>query len=325
VLDFSADNVLYDNMKLTQAKGSMIIKNETATLQGVNANIFGGIINLSGNVSTKNAQPNFDMKLGLTQIDIAQIIQQMELARSIAPIASALIGKVSTNFDLSGNLTSDFSPILSSLVGGALAEINKAVVNPEKTPLLNQLNQNLELVDFSKIKLDGLTTQASFDNGMINVKPFQFEVEGVDVKVNGSHTFDANMNYTLDVKIPANKLGSNVSSQLAKLAGEDMNQMFINLPVTIGGSFTSPKLQMNMQGAIQQLTNQIIEKQKQRLKDEVKDKVEETIKDQIGGLLGGSSSNKTETDSTKTNTNKDKVEDKVKDLLGGMLGKKDKK
>jgi hypothetical protein len=325
VLDFSADNVLYDNMKLTQAKGSMIIKNETATLQGVNANIFGGGINLSGNVSTKNAQPNFDMKLGLTQIDIAQIIQQMELARSIAPIASALIGKVSTNFDLSGNLTSDFSPILSSLVGGALAEINKAVVNPEKTPLLNQLNQNLELVDFSKIKLDGLTTQASFDNGMINVKPFQFEVEGVDVKVNGSHTFDANMNYTLDVKIPANKLGSNVSSQLAKLAGEDMNQMFINLPVTIGGSFTSPKLQMNMQGAIQQLTNQIIEKQKQRLKDEVKDKVEETIKDQIGGLLGGSSSNKTETDSTKTNTNKDKVEDKVKDLLGGMLGKKDKK
>ncbi|GGE39228.1 AsmA family protein [Psychroflexus planctonicus] len=315
VLDFSADKVLYDQMQLSQATGSMIIKNETASLQDVSANLFGGSITLNGNVSTRNAQPDFDMKLGLAQIDISQITQQMELAKSLAPIASALIGKVSTNIDLSGNLTADFSPVLSSLVGGALAQINRATVDPKQTPLLNQLNQNLDIIDFSKIKLDGLSTQASFKNGKIDVKPFDFEVEGVNVKVNGSHNFDASMNYTLDFKIPAKKFGSSLGSQLAKLSGEDVNQMYVNLPVTVGGSFTNPKLQMNMQNAVQELTAQIIEKQKQQ----VKDKVEDRIKDEVGDLLGGN--NKNESDSTKTKE-KEKVEDQVKDILGGMFGGK---
>lgn len=315
VLDFSADKVLYDQMQLSQATGSMIIKNETASLQDVSANLFGGSITLNGNVSTRNAQPDFDMKLGLAQIDISQITQQMELAKSLAPIASALIGKVSTNIDLSGNLTADFSPVLSSLVGGSLAQINRATVDPKQTPLLNQLNQNLDIIDFSKIKLDGLSIQASFKNGKIDVKPFDFEVEGVNVKVNGSHNFDASMNYTLDFKIPAKKFGSSLGSQLAKLSGEDVNQMHVNLPVTVGGSFTNPKLQMNMQNAVQELTAQIIEKQKQQ----VKDKVEDRIKDEVGDLLGGN--NKNESDSTKTKE-KEKVEDQVKDILGGMFGGK---
>ncbi|GGE20397.1 AsmA family protein [Psychroflexus salis] len=320
VLDFSADRVLYDNMQLTNATGSMIIKNETAQMQDVSAELFGGSITLNGNVSTKNAQPDFAMKLGFAQIDIAQVVTEMELARALAPIATALVGKVSTNFDLSGNLTKDFSPVLNSLSGGALAEIIQAKVNPQKTPLLNQLNQNLDVIDFSKIQLDGLTTQASFNDGKINLKPFTIEVEGVDVKVNGSHNFDASMNYSLDFKIPANKFGSSLSTELAKLSGEDDSQMFVNLPVNIGGSFTKPQLQMDMQAAVKELSTKIIEEQKQNLKNQVKDEVENQIK----GFLGGGE-DKNEKDSTATKSDKEKVEDQVKDVLGGMFGKKKKK
>lgn len=318
VLDFTADKVRYDQMQLTNATGSMIIVDERASLQDVSADLFGGIITMNGGVSTKADKPVFDIKMGLSEIDIVQIVQNMELARALAPIANALVGKVSTNFDLAGNLTSDFSPIFASLVGGALAQINQATVNPQQTPLLNQLNQNLELIDFSKMNLKGLTTQVSFKDGNINVNPFDLEIEGVKVNVNGSHNFDSLMDYTLDFQIPAKKLGSSVSSQLAKLAGEDVNQMTVNLPVNIGGTFTNPQLQMNMQNAVQQLTNQIIEKQKQKLKDDAK----EQIGDKIQDLLGGNSTNDTKTDST--STEKPKVEEQVKDILGGFLGKKKK-
>lgn len=320
VLDFNAAKVQYDQMQLTKATGSMIVKDEKASLQDVSANLFGGIITMNGEVSTKNVQPDFNIKMGLSEIDIVQIVQNMELAKAIAPIASALVGKVSTNFDLAGNLTSDFSPVLSSLVGGVLAQINTAQVDPQKTPLLSQLNQNLQVVDFAKMKLNGLTTQASFDDGTINVKPFEFEVEGVKVKVNGSHSFNANMNYALDLKIPAKMLGSSMSSQLAKLSGEDINQMEVNLPVTIGGTFTQPQLQMNMQNAVQELTNRIVEKQKDKLKEEAKDQV----KDKLQDLLGGGENGKTETDSTATTPQNQKVEEQVKDILGGLLGKKKK-
>jgi hypothetical protein len=319
VLDFSADRVLYDKMQLTNATGTMIIKNEQAQLQDVSAQLFGGSITLNGKVSTKNKQPDFDMKMGLAKINISEVISQMDFAKALVPIATALVGEVSTNFNLSGNLTKDFSPIFNSLTGGALAEIDQAKVDPSKTPLLSQLNQNLELVDFSKIKLDGLQTQASFKDGKINVKPFNFEIEGVKVNVNGSHNFDASMNYTLDIKIPANKLGNNISTELAKLSGENASQMFVDLPVNIGGSFSNPQLQMNMQNAVKDLTARIIEKQKENLKDQVKNEVGDKIKDLLGG------GNKSEKDSTKTQSNQDKVEDKVKDIMGGLFGGKKKK
>ena len=78
-LDFTANKVLYDDLTLTNVKGAVIIKDETAKLENVTSNIFGGNIGISGNVSTKNTTPTFDMNLGLKSIDIVQSFNGLEL------------------------------------------------------------------------------------------------------------------------------------------------------------------------------------------------------------------------------------------------------
>src|SRR5699024_9058566 len=70
VLNFKADKVLYDNLSLTNAKGILIIRDETATLKAITADIFGGTIGLDGSVATKTKTPKFNMDLSLKKIDI---------------------------------------------------------------------------------------------------------------------------------------------------------------------------------------------------------------------------------------------------------------
>lgn len=313
-LDFTSNDLYYDAMRLQNTQGSMVIKNESIRFEDISAQLFAGTLTLKGFVSTNEETPNFNMQFGFNNVDIGQLFSQMNLAKNIAPIASALTGRISTNMDISGDLTSDFSPVLESLGGNISASIIQAKVNPEQTPLLNNLNSQLDFVDFSKMNLNNLTTQASLANGQLNVQPFDFQVEGVNVTTKGSHRLDGSMDYTMDVKVPAALLGKNISQQVASLSNQDLKGMTVDLPIGIVGSFTNPHIKLNLQKAISDFTKQIIATQKSKLEQEAQGKVEDKIRD----LIGGEQNNK-EKDATETKKIEDEVKDKVKDVLGGFL------
>jgi hypothetical protein len=312
VLNFNAKTVIYDNLTLKNAKGSLALKNESAILKNVNADIFGGSINLDGKVTTSGV-PNFDMKLGLNTIKIIEAFQQMELIKGLAPIAQALNGVASTTINLNGNLTKDLMPIYTSLAGSALANILSAEVEEGKMPLISKLNSQFEVLNFDKLKVKDLVAKLNFKNGAINADDFDFNLDDVKVDVSGSHSFDNTMNYNLSFNVPAKYFGKEVGGQLAQLSNTDLSQLNVDVPVGLTGTFSNPKIQLNMQNAIKDLTSKIVDAQKEKATNAIKDK----IGDEINNLLGGDENQK---DSTKTQ--QEDVKDVVKDILGGILKKK---
>jgi hypothetical protein len=312
VLNFNAKTVIYDNLTLKNAKGSLALKNESAILKNVNADIFGGSINLDGKVKTSGV-PNFDMKLGLNTIKIIEAFQQMELIKGLAPIAQALNGVASTTINLNGNLTKDLMPIYTSLAGSALANILNAEVEEGKMPLISKLNSQFEVLNFDKLKVKDLVAKLNFKNGAINADDFDFNLDDVKVDVSGSHSFDNTMNYNLSFNVPAKYFGKEVGGQLAQLSNTDLSQLNVDVPVGLTGTFSNPKIQLNMQNAIKDLTSKIVDAQKEKATNAIKDK----IGDEINNLLGGDENQK---DSTKTQ--QEDVKDEVKDILGGILKKK---
>ena len=77
--------------------------------------IFGGSSGLTGTVSTKGAQPKFNMDLGLNAVNIAESFSQLDMLKSIAPIANVISGKLNSTIKLSGDLTNDMTPNLKTL------------------------------------------------------------------------------------------------------------------------------------------------------------------------------------------------------------------
>ena len=324
-LSFNINKVLYDDLVLNNTKGTVLIKDEVATLQNVTAGIFDGTIGLNGNVSTREAVPTFDMKLDLNAMDIAKSFNGLDLLQGLAPIATALQGKLQTQVSLKGLLNKDLTPQLNSIAGNALAEILTAEVKPEQLALLSKLDERLNFIDLNDINLDNLKGYVTFNNGNVLVEPFDFNVKGINVNVAGGHGFDMNMNYNLTLDIPAKLLGSQIGSTLGRLSGEELQNMIVALPIGLTGQFQNPQININMEQAVNNLTQKIVAQQKENLKQ----KGTEAIKDVLGGVLNRQGLPTTPVDTTKrdstrvpvtTRTNEDQVKEAAKKVLGGILG-----
>ena len=333
-LAFNVNTVIYDNLELKDAKGTIILRDETATLQNISTNIFDGSIGLNGNVSTKGTTPTFDMDLALNALNIAESFSGLDMLQGLAPVAQALQGKLQTNLKLNGNLNNDLTPILSTMAGNALAEILTADVDPEKLPLLSRLDQQLEFINLNDLNLDKLKTHLSFNDGKVQIEPFNFDVEGVNVKVSGSHGFDMDMNYNLNLDVPAKMLGSQVGNALSRLSGDELQNMSVALPIGLKGTFQNPKINVNMKQAVSNLTQRIVAKQK----GDIQERGQDAIKDLINKQTGGNQQQKTDTtaveDSTQTETpqteekpknQEEQVKDAARNILGGILNKNKKK
>lgn len=319
-LDFNANKVIYDNLELKNAKGTAAIANETITISNFTSDIFGGNIALSGNVSTKTETPTFAMALDLSKIDIDQSFEKLEMFQFLVPIAKALHGNLNTKFELNGQLTNDLSPKLSTLAGTALAQIITAEVDSQQAPLLAALGNKVSFLNLDRLSLRDVSTNFTFNNGKIEVKPFDFDIKGINVAVAGTHGLDKSIDYNVTMDVPAKYLGNDVTKLLQNLSPQEADAMSVALPIGLKGTFTNPQVSLNAETAINALTKQLLAKQK--------DKLINQGTDILGGILSGG----TKQDSTKTNTNTNQQQTTqqqntqiIKDVLGGILGGKKKK
>ena len=315
-LTAKANTVLYDNLTLKNVSGKLIVKDEKVTLQNIKTSIFGGTIGLNGDVSTKGKVPVFNMNLNLNQVDIAQSFTQLDVLKKIAPIAGIINGKINSTIKLDGNLDAiALTPDLSSLSGDLLGQLLSTTINAKNSTLLNALDANLKFIDLSKFNLNDLKAAVTFENGKVNVKPFDIKYKDIKATIGGTHGFDQSMNYNLKFDVPAKYLGTEANALIAKLSPTDAAKLE-NIPINalMTGSFSSPKISTDIQGAVTNLTNQLVKQQKEKL-----------VSKGTSALNDYLNKNTTKTtDTTKTTTPKEDVTKKASDLLNGLFGKKKK-
>lgn len=346
----AANTVIYDNLTLKDVKGNLRIRDEKAILSEMTSSLFDGKVAFNGEVSTKNDVPTFMMKLGMEQLKIGETFQALELFKALAPVAEVLKGNFSSDIALSGNLTDDFTPDLLSLSGNILANILTREINAEKAPILTALGSKLDFIDIEQLNLKELKTKLSFKDGLVSVKPFTVNYKDIAINVEGNHTFDRKMNYKATLEVPAKYLGKDINNLIARIDDASLKNLTIPVTANIGGVYNSPQVSTDFTSGVKNLTNQLIEIEKQKLVNKGKDKA----KDLIGGILSRNSSNTDslekqdpatdgakevlgaifggdkKTDSTKVKTDtlptkkEDVVKDAAKDILGGLFGKKKK-
>lgn len=317
-----AKTVVYDNLTLKNVKGRLIVKDETARLENMSTDIFGGKLLFAGDVSTKGTQPKFTMDLGLKTLDIKDTFTQFEFLKKIAPIAGIIAGNINANIKLDGQLESnDFSPILNTLSGDLTGDILNSQVNVANSKLLSSLDSAVKFIDLSKLDLNNKRIHLKFKDGKVQVSPFDLKVKDMNVQISGEHGFDQQMNYALDFKVPAKMLGSDVANLLAKLSPQESSKYeAIPVKVDLTGNFSAPKVGTNMNEVVTNLTKQIAEDQANKYIDKGKD----ALKD----LLSGGKKDKTEGEQgeegeKKKNETEETVE-KIGQGLKDLFGKKKK-
>ncbi len=317
-LNAKATTVLYDNLKLKDVSGKLIIKDEKALLENFKTSIFGGTIGLTGAVSTKSKVPTFDMNLGFNQVDIAQTFTQLDMMKKIAPIAGIINGKLNSTIKLNGNLDAkELTPDLKSISGDLLGQLLSTTVNPKNSTVLNSLTSNIKFLDASKLNLNDLKMALTFDDGKVNVKPFDIKYQDIKVTVGGTHGFDQTMNYNLKLDVPAKYLGSEANALIAKMSPADAAKLE-NIPINaiIGGNFSNPKITTDMKSAVTSLASQVANQQKEKLTQ----KAAAALTD----LINKNTKAKDTTQAAKTEKEQKAQETtkKATDLINGLFKKK---
>lgn len=307
-INANAKTVVYDNLNLKDVTGVLLINDQQVIIKRMTSNIFDGALSISGNVSTKNEKPSFNLKLGADGFDIAQSFNNMALLQNLAPVAKLFQGKLNSSISLSGDLDKTFSPNLSSVSGNALAELLTTKINANQGELFNSLEGALGFIDFDKLDLKEVKTKLEFANGQVSLQPFQINYEDITIDVSGSHSFDKTLSYSAIFNVPAKYLGSDINQLIGKIDSEEAKNISIPVIANITGTYTSPTVTTDLTSAVSNLTDQLIEIKKQKLLNQGKGKV----KDLIGDVIG---SNKSKTDSIKKEQN-NAINDVFNDIIG---------
>ena len=266
-LTAKANTVLYDNLTLKDVSGKLIVKDEKLTMENIKTSIFDGVIGLNGAVSTKEKVPTFNMDLSLKQVDIAKSFTQLDMLKKLAPIAGIINGKLNSTIKLNGNLDATaMRPDLKTLTGDLLGQLLSTTLNSTNSTLLTALGSNLKFIDVSKINLNDLKAAITFKDGMVSVKPFNINYKDIKATIGGTHGFDQTMNYNIKFDVPAKYLGTEANALIARLTPAEAAKLE-NFPVnaSLTGNFTNPKISTDIKTAVTNLTNQLVQQQKERL------------------------------------------------------------
>jgi asmA family protein len=317
-LSAKANTVLYDNLKLSNVSGKLLIKDEKVALENLRTDIFGGNIGIAGGVSTKETTPTFDVNLNLNKVNITEAFSQITMLEKIAPIAKVVQGKVNTIINVKGNLKNDLTPEINSISGDLFASLVDSKVVTEASPLLSALDSQFTGLNLSKLSLNDLKAAVEFDNGKVKIKPFSIKMKDINIDVAGTHGFDQQMDYKLIFNVPPQMLGKEAESLLSKLTPESQKKIN-NLPVvaTVGGNFKKPEVSTDIKAVVKNLATQIAKNQinnlaskgTNALHDALASKTNSGTASEITNAIGGLMKNR---DSTLTKV-KEEVKEKAKE------------
>ena len=237
-----ANEVLYDNLTLKEMKGNMTLRDGVLNFSDASMQTMGGTIALNGTYDpTDLTAPKFNFDLNIAELSIAEAFKSFNTIKVFAPIAQNLTGKFNSNLSFSGNLGQDMMPLLSSLDGNGLLKVAETALKDSKT--LEGITSITRLKDVNTLQLKNISIPISIENGVMDVKPFDVKLWDYQANVQGSAGFDGSINYLVNMLIPANKFGSQATSILATISGNQVDEnTMIPLALNLSGTYNSPKI-----------------------------------------------------------------------------------
>lgn len=245
-IDFTLSAVLnqivYGKMNITNMVGNMTVRNGILTLNNVSANALGGSAKVNGSYNTSDPKtPKVDFDIALSKVSFAETFKSVESIQKFAPIFESLVGTYSMNLKFNTSLGQSIMQTLASLTGSGALQTSDVKV--ENVAALTALSSALKTDALKSISPKDLNLPFNIDNGQIITKPFNINIgNGGMMKLEGSTGLDQSINYKGTVTLPKS------------LANNYIN----NVPITIGGIFSSPKIGVDTKALVTDAASSIV-------------------------------------------------------------------
>jgi hypothetical protein len=288
------DKVHYDKIDMQNLSGSLVLKDETVSLNNIKSNLLDGTMNLNGSYSTKldKKKPGISLNYDVKGFDVEKTFSAFNTVQKLMPIGKFLSGKLSSQLSFTGKLGDNMMPDLSSLTGNGNLLLIEGFL--KKFAPVEKLASTLNVKELESFSLKDVKSYIEFGNGKVLVKPFKLKVKDIDMEIGGMHGFDQSLDYFINMKVPRALMGDKGNAYIDNLLSQVNNKGvplklgdFVNLKVNMGGSITNPVLKTDLRQSVNSLADDL----KQQATDFAKAKIDSTkkavasaVKDTIASL-----------------------------------------
>ena len=280
--------VLFGTMTLSDVNGGILIKDGKANMSNLSLNTMGGEVIMNGYYSTEKIEhPTINANFALNKLSFAETYKELDMIKSLAPLFGSLKGNFSGSMKLNTELNESMEPIYSTFF--ANGNIKTQDVSLSEVEVVQKLAKALKQEDLANRPIKDLDLDFEVKEGMLETKPFNFNMGEYMLSVGGKTGLDQSIDYKGDLKLP---------ESMTAVKGLD------TFSFIIGGSFNSPTFKVDT---------------KSMLKEGGK-VLEDKAKEFIGKELGLDSAVTANKDSLEKEI-KSKATEKIKDLFNRKKNK----
>ena len=241
-LGASLKKILFQKMVLDDFTGSLTVAKGTVSMNRLAMNAFGGRMSASGSYSTAaDAQrPALKLKAEIADASFSTTFDQLDVVRRMVPLFEKTGGDYSMSLDLATRLTQTMDPDYATLqADGAIRSKNIRVQN---IAVFDQLAAALKNDALRRIEAKDVDIRFTIRDGRIATQPFDLSVGGISLNLSGSTGLDQTIDYTARVTLPEGSAGGILTA----------------VDVGIGGSFSSPKITLDVKNAVKDAVSNAI-------------------------------------------------------------------
>ncbi len=334
-----ADKVKYDKVDYNNINGTLVLNDETITLQNVRTDALDGTVTFNGSYSTRvnKTDPAINVSYDVKDVDVQKAFLAYNTIQRLMPIGQFLAGKLSSQLSMTGNLDGNMMPDFSSLSGKGNLLLIEGVL--KKFAPLEKIASTLQIDELKSVSIKDIKNYIEFANGKVLVKPFNLKVKDIEMQIGGMHGFDQSLDYVVQMKVPRKYLGTEGNNIVNNLAQQAANKGLpvkmgdvVNLNIKLGGSLTNPLVKTDLKeagtDALKDMQQQAVDFAKAKV-DTVKQSVKDTlsvvkkqvvagVKDEIKNRLFG---NKDSVGTGSFDSTKKKTEQTLKNTFKSLLNR----
>ncbi len=200
-LSAEAALVHYNSLKIKNAKGSVVLRNGTLSLNKTSFNLIDAAVEMDAAYkSITPALATFDYHILAKEFDISKAYKEIKLFRELATSAAKVKGIVGLDYQLSGKLNKDMLPVYPSLTGGGVLSLKKISLSGFK--LMNAVSKETKRDSLSNPNLSDINIKTTIAKNMINIERFRMKIAGFRPRFEGQVSFDGRLNLSGRLGLP---------------------------------------------------------------------------------------------------------------------------
>ncbi|MDR2935819.1 MAG: AsmA family protein [Rikenellaceae bacterium] len=249
-LSLSTDlrKVLFQKMVLENVSGRVEAADGILDMKQLRMNAMGGTMEANGTYNTSQPlSPRMGVTLNIKNASFGETFKQMDFIRILVPLFEKTGGNFSLDLTMNAPMNGNLTPDLTRLT--AKGALSSSDIRLQDVRVFDIMSTLLKDDRFRKIEARDIRIPFSIENGLLSTSPFDLKIGTTNVHLEGTTNLAQEIDYKATVNLPHGAAGGYVS----------------NVPVTIRGTFTSPKVELGVQQMATDAAKQLIQDQAKRI------------------------------------------------------------